>query len=84
MTAVTLTCPLCGDNNRTSVEDCRSKKSPLIARGDDVVWRRRECLSCGQRFTTFEITEASLVGHERDAVRKLVKRMMEAINDPLS
>ena len=40
-------CPFCGDLD-TKVIDSR-----LVAEGDSVR-RRRECLSCGERFTTFE------------------------------
>ena len=43
-------CPFCGDLD-TKVIDSR-----LVAEGDSVR-RRRECLSCGERFTTFETAE---------------------------
>jgi transcriptional repressor NrdR len=43
-------CPFCSDLD-TKVIDSR-----LVAEGDSVR-RRRECLSCGERFTTFETAE---------------------------
>ena len=43
-------CPFCGDSE-TKVIDSR-----LVADGDQVR-RRRECLVCGERFTTFETAE---------------------------
>lgn len=43
-------CPFCSDLD-TKVIDSR-----LVAEGD-AVRRRRECLSCGERFTTFETAE---------------------------
>jgi transcriptional repressor NrdR len=43
-------CPFCGADD-TKVIDSR-----LVAEGDSVR-RRRECLTCGERFTTFETAE---------------------------
>lgn len=43
-------CPFCSAND-TKVIDSR-----LVAEGDQVR-RRRECLACGERFTTFETAE---------------------------
>ncbi|NIU63650.1 MAG: transcriptional regulator NrdR [Pseudomonas stutzeri] len=43
-------CPFCGADD-TKVIDSR-----LVAEGDQVR-RRRECLACGERFTTFETAE---------------------------
>jgi transcriptional repressor NrdR len=46
-------CPFCGAND-TKVIDSR-----LVAEGEQVR-RRRECLACGERFTTFETAELVL------------------------
>lgn len=46
-------CPFCGTDD-TKVIDSR-----LVADGDQVR-RRRECISCGERFTTFETAELVL------------------------
>ena len=46
-------CPFCSDQE-TKVIDSR-----LVAEGDQVR-RRRECLNCGERFTTFESAELVL------------------------
>ncbi len=46
-------CPFCSDHE-TKVIDSR-----LVAEGDQVR-RRRECLNCGERFTTFESAELVL------------------------
>ncbi len=43
-------CPFCG------AEDTKVIDSRLVADGDQVR-RRRECLTCGERFTTFETAE---------------------------
>lgn len=43
-------CPFCGDN-QDKVIDSRAAKE------GDVIRRRRECESCGQRFTTYERVE---------------------------
>jgi len=43
-------CPFCGNAN-TKVTDSRSSDA------DDAIRRRRECLECGKRFTTFERLE---------------------------
>lgn len=43
-------CPFCAEND-TKVIDSR-----LVAEGDQVR-RRRECVACGERFTTFETAE---------------------------
>jgi len=45
-----LHCPFCGADD-TKVIDSR-----LVAEGD-AIRRRRECLTCGERFTTFETAE---------------------------
>lgn len=49
----TMHCPFCGAND-TKVIDSR-----LVAEGEQVR-RRRECLACGERFTTFETAELVL------------------------
>jgi transcriptional repressor NrdR len=46
-------CPYCG-NPETIVKDSRSKM------GGTVIRRRRECLKCGKRFTTYERVEEGL------------------------
>ncbi|MDN3519964.1 transcriptional regulator NrdR [Halomonas ramblicola] len=43
-------CPFCGTND-TKVTDSR-----LVAEGDQVR-RRRQCVACGERFTTYETAE---------------------------
>ncbi len=43
-------CPFC------SAEDTKVIDSRLVVRGDQVR-RRRECLSCSERFTTYEVAE---------------------------
>lgn len=48
-------CPFCAAND-TKVIDSR-----LVAEGGQVR-RRRECLACGERFTTFETAELVMPG----------------------
>jgi transcriptional repressor NrdR len=45
-----MNCPFCGSPD-TRVVDSRDTE------GKDAVRRRRECVACGQRFTTYEKTE---------------------------
>jgi transcriptional regulator NrdR family protein len=55
-----MNCVICGE--ATSVKDSRATK--------DSVKRRRVCGSCGYRFSTFEMTAASL-----DLLNKQVKHL---------
>jgi transcriptional repressor NrdR len=57
-------CPWCG-HTADKVVDSRS------ADRDEAVRRRRECLSCGRRFTTFErVEQAGLMVVKRDGSRE--------------
>ena len=57
-------CPYCG-NQKTKVIDSRS------AEEDKAIRRRRNCTSCGSRFTTFERREkAGMVVVKRDGTRE--------------
>ena len=62
-------CPLCGSN--TKVTDSR-----YLRRG---WWRRRECLSCQNRHTTYEIMEADLVDSQRTHVVKRLERFKQLL-----
>ena len=52
-------CPFC-HHEELKVTDSR------IASELNAIRRRRECLGCGQRFTTFETVELSIQVHKRD------------------
>jgi len=57
-------CPFCG-HEETKVVDSR------VSEGRDTIRRRRECLSCSQRFTTYErIEEQPLMVVKRDGSRE--------------
>ena len=59
-------CPLCGFND-SKVTDSRE--------ADDGIRRRRECLSCGRRFTTFErVQSAHLMVVKKDGRREEFSR----------
>ncbi|MCL2438868.1 MAG: transcriptional regulator NrdR [Coriobacteriia bacterium] len=59
-----MNCPKCG-NVDSKVIDSRSSEA------QDAIRRRRECLECGQRFTTYERREAQpLVVIKRDGTRE--------------
>jgi transcriptional repressor NrdR len=61
-------CPWCG-NEDSKVIDSRP------AHGGDAIRRRRECLACGRRFTTFERAEAlALRVVKRDGTREPYER----------
>ena len=71
-------CPFCG-HEETKVVDSR------VSEGQDAIRRRRECLSCAQRFTTYErIEEQPLMVVKRDGSRepwdrnKLMRGLMTA------
>jgi len=52
-------CPFCG-NMETKVTDSR------VSGEMDAIKRRRECLGCQERFTTFETWDLTLQVHKRD------------------
>jgi len=71
-------CPFCG-TEETKVVDSR------VSEGQDAIRRRRECLECSQRFTTYErIEEQPLMVVKRDGSRepwdrnKLMRGLMTA------
>ena len=73
-----MNCPFCG-YNESKVVDSRPSDEGVTIR------RRRECLSCGGRFTTFEILETTpLIVVKKDKSRqpfdrdKLLRSVMEA------
>jgi len=65
-------CPFCG-HEESKVTDSRS------AAETNAIRRRRECLSCGRRFTTFETVDISLQVRKRNGsyedfnLQKLIK-----------
>ena len=61
-------CPYCG-YGESRVIDSRPTED------DEKIRRRRECLSCGRRFTTYEIVESTpLMVVKRDKSRQLFDR----------
>jgi transcriptional regulator NrdR family protein len=46
MGCVVYSCPRCGSTN-VSVVDSRPKENHI--------WRRRKCLECGEKYTTYEV-----------------------------
>lgn len=75
----TMHCPFCGAND-TKVIDSR-----LVAEGEQVR-RRRECLACGERFTTFETAELvlpRLIKQDAVASRSTKKSCAPACSAPL-
>jgi len=78
-----MNCPKC--KNDTKVIDSRptgQEKSP----GCKKIRRRRECLKCGFRFTTIEITQDSLDVEVQAKLNKEVssiKRTVRALQDRL-
>ena len=65
-------CPFCG------AQDTRVIDSRLANEGDQVR-RRRECIACKERFTTYEAAEA--LGVHRNTVRNWLKEGLASIND---
>ena len=61
-------CPYCGFNE-SKVIDSRPTED------DEKIRRRRECLSCGKRFTTYEIVETTpLMVIKKDHSRQIFER----------
>lgn len=61
-------CPFC-NNYDTKVNDSRPTDD------DSKIRRRRECLKCGKRFTTYEIVEtAPIIVVKKDGSRELFSR----------
>ena len=57
-------CPFCGDQDSKVVDSRRSEDGQSIR-------RRRECLNCQRRFTTYEIVESlPLIVVKRDGTRQ--------------
>lgn len=73
-------CPFCGDTENKVVDSRLSKDASVIR-------RRRQCLACDQRFTTYErLEELATYVIKKDGSRevfdrnKLLKGMMTALN----
>ena len=64
-------CPRCGDESK--VIDSRSGGSKF---GFDSVRRRRECLACELRFTTYEVHDSGL--EDIDKLLSNISRVTEA------
>ena len=73
-------CPFCGDQESKVVDSRRSEDGQSIR-------RRRECLNCQRRFTTYEIVESlPIIVVKRDGTRqnfdrnKILKSMIRAFD----
>ena len=73
-------CPFCGDIESKVVDSRRSEEG-------DSIRRRRECLACQRRFTTYEIVESlPIIVVKRDGTRqgfdrdKILKSMVRAFD----
>ena len=61
-------CPFCGDQESKVVDSRRSEDG-------DSIRRRRECLNCQRRFTTYEIVESlPIIVVKRDGTRQSFDR----------
>jgi transcriptional repressor NrdR len=61
-------CPFCGENDNKVIDSRLSKEGNAIR-------RRRECLSCGRRFTTYEtVEEIPLMIIKKDKRREVFNR----------
>ena len=67
-TVTTVRCPFCRENDDKVVDSRAGEEGAAIR-------RRRECLACGRRFTTYErIDEHGLVVRKRDGTSELFDR----------
>ena len=61
-------CPFCGENNNKVIDS-------RLSREGNAIRRRRECLACSRRFTTYEyIEEIPLVIIKKDRRREVFNR----------
>ncbi len=61
-------CPFCGENNNKVIDS-------RLSREGNAIRRRRECLACSRRFTTYEyIEEIPLMIIKKDRRRELFNR----------
>lgn len=66
-------CPNCGEYN-VKVIDCRETE-------DGTFRRRRECLDCGHRFTTFEVNKEIFKGRQNiDSLLEQLDAKLEEVN----
>ena len=73
-------CPFCGDQESKVVDSRRSEDG-------DSIRRRRECIACQRRFTTYEIVESlPIIAVKRDGTRqsfdrnKIINAMVRAFD----
>lgn len=66
-----IVCPACGGNCK-AVKDSR----PHEIYGNPTIKRRRRCENCGEKVTTFEISEASIFGVRREIAKEMVVHLL--------
>lgn len=72
-----MNCPKCKENN-DKVFDSR----PCMK--VEGIWRRRECLSCGERWTTYEVTEDKLATSQTELMSRRVKGALSGIRNDIN
>lgn len=72
MSKVTLACPSCGEKN-SGVLDSRNSRGSIR--------RRRVCRNCGERWTTYEVTQDYLDKLQNEFMGEFEKRAAKIITD---
>lgn len=68
------TCPECG-HSTSKITDSR----PTKFAGEMTVKRRRKCLSCEERFTTYEVSESILRTFRQRVTEENIVSILEAL-----
>ena len=65
-------CPKCGSDNLTV---CDTRKR------NNVIWRRRRCLDCGEKFSTTEIMadDLDIIERQSNIIRKMLTMTQHAL-----
>ena len=84
-----MNCERCGGDTMVSYSK-RSRKEPVPGSSVDLIKRRRKCLRCNVRFTTFERRDSDTeelwqaletTRRERDAARRKLTRLVRLVNE---
>ena len=84
-----MNCERCGGDTMVSYTK-RSRKEPAPGSSVDLIKRRRKCLRCNVRFTTFERRDSDseelwqaleTTRRERDTARRKLVRLVRLVNE---
>ena len=65
-------CPKCGGEMRAVIDS-----RPSVVVGAGTIRRRRSCAGCGDRMTTFEVSEHQLLRMKADIAKAMTESLMK-------